>query len=88
MTLSAYFENLLARVEASEISNQGKDANGFFSPTRTLLLRHLQLLKDLHATPGARPMVKDAWKFVVEHLPPDWLVMPAELKSEMKKILA
>lgn len=87
MTLKAYFENLLAKVETSDISNQGKDKDGFFSPTRTLLVRHLNLLKDLHAKPGARAMVKDSWKFVVEHAPPEWLVLPADLKAEFKKIL-
>ena len=87
MTLQAYFENLLAKVESSEITNQGKDKDGFFSPTRTLLVRHLNLLKDLHAKPGARAMVKDSWKFVVEHVPPDWLVLPPELKAELKNIL-
>lgn len=75
------------KVEASDITNQGKDANGFFKPTRTLLLRHLQLLKDLHAKPGAKAMVKDSWKFVVAHVPPEWLVLEPKLKQELKTIL-
>jgi len=88
MTLKDYFENLAAKIEASDLSNQGKDKDGFFKPTRTLLVRHLTLLKDLHAKPGAKAMVKDSWKFVVEHAPPEWLVVPPELKDELKKILS
>lgn len=88
MSLGEYFAGLLAKVESSdEIQNNGKDQNGFYSPTRTLLIRHLNLLKDLHAKPGARAMVRDSWKFVVEHVPPEWLVLNAQQKAELKSIL-
>ena len=87
MALEAYFQNLRDRVESSEIGNNGTDENGFFSPTRTLLLRHLQLLKDLHAKPNAKSMVKASWKFVAEHLPPEWLVLNEADKNELKRIL-
>lgn len=85
--LKEYFEQLIAKVEASELSNQGKDKDGFFKPTRELVLRHLQLLKDLHAKPLAKPMVKDSWKFVVEHVPPELLVMTDAQKTALKEIL-
>lgn len=87
MSLSAYFESLIERLEKSDIGNAGKDANGFFKPTRTLLLRQLHLLKDLHANPMARPMVRDAWKNVVKELPPEWLTLTHDQKAELKKIL-
>ena len=88
MDLTAYFTALLKRVETSaEILNDGKDENGFYLPTRTLLLRHLNLLKDLHSKPAARPMVRDAWSFVVKHLPPDWLVMTDAQRAQMKRTL-
>ncbi len=86
--LKEYFETLIKRVEDSEITNQGKDKDGFFSPTRTVVLRHLHLLRDLHAKPLAKPMVKDAWKFVVEHVPPDLLVMNEAQKAELKNLLS
>lgn len=86
MALDLYFEKLIDRVN-KEISNQGKDENGFFKPTRDVLLRHLNLLKDLHAKPLAKPMVKGAWQYVSENLPPDWLVLTAEEKNQLKKIL-
>lgn len=86
--LGEYFAGLLARVEASnEILNNGKDADGFYKPTRALLIRHLNLLKDLHAKPGAKEMVKGSWTFVVENLPPDWLVLSPAEKAELKKVL-
>ena len=85
--LKAYFEQLIEKVEASQLSNQGKDKDGFFKPTRELVLRHLQLLKDLHEKPLARPMVKDSWKFVVEHVPPELLVMTEAQKTALKEIL-
>lgn len=85
--LKAYFEQLIKKVEASQVSNQGKDKDGFFKPTRELVLRHLQLLKDLHEKPLARPMVKDSWKFVVEHVPPELLVMTEAQKTALKEIL-
>jgi hypothetical protein len=86
--LKSYFEDLIAKVEASDLSNQGKDKDGFFKPTRELVLRHLQLLRDLHAKPLAKPMVKDAWKFVVEHVPPEMLVMNDEQKAAVKAMLS
>lgn len=87
--LKAYFDSLLARVESGEeIQNDGKDKDGFYKPTRTLLLRHLQMLRDLHAKPLAKPMLKDAWKFVVETVPPEWLVLSDEQKAELKKMLS
>ncbi|HMN70156.1 MAG TPA: hypothetical protein PKC28_16575 [Bdellovibrionales bacterium] len=88
MSLATYFENLLKRVEGSdEIQNDGKDKDGFYKPTRTLLVRHLNLLKDLHAKPAAKPMVKSSWSFVTENLPPDWLVLSKDEKEELKKVL-
>ncbi len=88
MSLDAYFTALIKRVEESdEISNQGKDKNGFYKPVRTILLRHLQLLKDLHAKPNAKSMVKASWEAVVEVLPPDWLVLTDAEKKEFQKIL-
>jgi hypothetical protein len=86
--LKSYFEDLIAKVEASDLSNQGKDKDGFFEPTRELVLRHLQLLRDLHAKPLAKPMVKDSWKFVVEHVPPEMLVMNDEQKAAVKAMLS
>ncbi len=89
MDLENYFQNLLRRVEESdEIDNQGKDKNGFYKPTRTILLRHLQLLKDLHGKPLAKEMVKSSWQAVVEILPPEWLIMTAEEKEALRKILS
>lgn len=88
MSLDHYFQSLIQKVESSDvIQNNGKDENGFFLPTRTVLLRHLQLLLDLHAKPRAKDRVKDSWKFVVEHMPPEWLVLEGPEKSELKKIL-
>lgn len=87
MGLADYFEKLIARVEASDIGNNGTDKNGFFLPTRAVLLRHLKLLKDLHAKPLARPMVKDSWRYVSDELPPEWLVLSADEKIELQTIL-
>ena len=88
MTLKDYFDSIIKRLEASDaVTNAGKDANGFYRPTRTILLRQLNVLKDLHNKPMARKMVQDAWKDVVKDLPPEWLVLPPELKAELKKIL-
>ena len=48
--LTAYFQNLLKKVEASpEISNAGKDKDGFYFPTRSALLQKLNMLKALNA---------------------------------------
>ena len=87
MSLEDYFTALIARVEASDIKNDGTDENGFYRPTRALLLRHLNLMKDLHKKPLARQMLKASWANIVEHVPPEWLVLSDEQKSELKKIL-
>lgn len=73
--------------QSDEIQNDGKDKNGFYKPTRTLVLRHLNLLKDLHAKPNAREMVRGAWASVVEILPPEWLALSETEKAELKKTL-
>ncbi|MBX3021479.1 MAG: hypothetical protein KF799_07345 [Bdellovibrionales bacterium] len=89
MSLEAYFTQLLERVESTDdVQNNGKNKDGFYLPTRTLLLRHLNLLKDLHAKPGAKAMLRDAWQFVVEHLPPEWLILNEKQKAEIKKMLS
>lgn len=89
MSLEAYFSALIKRVEESEeIGNNGKDKNGFYKPVRTILLRHLQLLKDLHTKPNAKNMVKASWASVVETLPPEWLVLGDAEKKELQKILS
>ena len=86
--LKDYFTRLITRVESSsEIHNGGKDDNGFYKPTKTVLLQKLNLLRDLHGKPLAKPMVKDAWKEVVNQLPPDWLVLSDSEKAELKKVL-
>lgn len=88
MSLDAYFGELIKKVEASEaITNQGKDAEGFYKPTRTILLRHLQMLKDLHEKPLAKPMLRSAWAYVVEQVPPEWLVLGDDDKAALKKML-
>ena len=88
MSLKNYFTELISKVENSEkISNGGKDDNGFYKPTKTVLLQNLNLLKDLHNKPGAKQMVQAAWKTVVKDLPPEWLILGAEEKLELKKIL-
>ncbi|MCC2678532.1 MAG: hypothetical protein K0R29_1108 [Pseudobdellovibrio sp.] len=89
MGLKKYFSDLIAKVEASEeITNAGKDENGFYKPTRTILLRNLNLLRDLHDKPRAKQMVKAAWQAVVKDLPPDWLVLDSENKNELSEILS
>ena len=85
--LEAYFQKLIERVEL-EITNQGKDENGFFKPTKAILLRHLNTLKDLHDKPLAKDMVKSSWQYVRENLPPEWLILTATEKAALKKILA
>ncbi len=88
MGLKDYFSSLLSKVEASaEITNAGKNEDGFYKPTRTVLIRHLNLLRDLHDKPMARQMVKDAWQEVVKELPPEWLIMNEQDKQDLKKIL-
>ena len=77
--LEAYFQKLIERVER-EISNQGKDENGFFKPTKTILVRHLNTLKDLHNKPLAKDIVKASWQSVSENLP---LTVQCTLKYEL-----
>ena len=88
--LSEYFQNLIDRVEAdpAAVTNAGKDKDGFYKPTRAILLAHLHKLKDLHDKPRARPMLKEAWSFVVAHLPPEWLVLTPAQKTALKEMLA
>lgn len=89
MSLRDYFSELIKKVEASEeISNAGKDDNGFYKPVKTILLRNLNMLKDLHDKPRAKEMVKTAWAAVVKELPPEWLVLSEENKKELKNILS
>ncbi|MEN0057971.1 MAG: hypothetical protein AAGB31_03990 [Bdellovibrio sp.] len=89
MSLEKFFTDLIERVETSEeISNAGTDKDGFYKPTKTILLRHLRLLKDLHAKPLAKQMVKSSWQEVVQILPPEWLVLESEDRAELKKILS
>lgn len=87
--LKGYFTRLIERVENSEeIHNGGTDENGFYKPTKTVLLQKLSLLRDLHAKPLARPMVKDAWREVVKLLPPEWLVLDVAAKAELLNIIS
>jgi hypothetical protein len=89
MALREYFDSLIKRVESSdEISNQGKDRDGFFFPTRSALLQKLNMLRDLYDRPAAKPMLKQAWAYVVEHVPSEWLVVEGEDQAELKKILS
>lgn len=86
--LRNYFNNLINRLENSdEITNAGKDENGFYKPKRTILLRHLQLLRDLHDKPLARSQVQAAWRSVVKELPPEWLILNEDEKRQLKLIL-
>ncbi len=87
MSLEKYFSELLRKVEESDLQNNGKDKNGFFEPTRALVVQRLNLLKDLHAKPAAKAMVQAAWEYVVEKLPPEWLVLSEPEKSELQRIL-
>lgn len=88
MSLDDYFAKLIKLVETSDlVTNQGTDRNGFYKPTRTIVLRHLQMLKDLHSKPLAKPMLKEAWRVVVENVPPELLVMNDEQKTAMKRLL-
>ncbi|MBO9666187.1 MAG: hypothetical protein J7501_05185 [Bdellovibrio sp.] len=90
MSLEQFFTDLIKKAEESDIvTNAGKDAEGFYKPTRTILFRHLNLLKDLHQKPLAKPMLKSSWAYVVEHLPSEWLVPSSkEDREELKKILS
>ncbi len=88
MSLKKYFTDLLSKVESSnEITNAGKDKSGFYKPKRTILIRHLNLLIDLHDKPLARPMVKKSWEAVSAEVPLEWLVLNDAEKAELKKIL-
>ena len=88
MSLINYFTNLIKMVEESDnISNAGKDKDGFYKPTRTILLRNLQLLKDLHNKPRAKDMVIVAWNAVVNEVPPEWLKLNPVEKKELFAIL-
>jgi hypothetical protein len=87
MSLENYFSSLINKVEKSDIQNNGKDKNGFFKPTRTVILQHLYLLKDLHAKPLAKSRVKNSWDYISEMLPPEWLVLGEKEKNELKIIL-
>jgi hypothetical protein len=88
MSLENYFSTLIQKVEASDIQNNGKDKNGFFEPTRAMLLQRLNLLKDLHGKPNAKAMVQAAWQYVTEHLPPEWLILKPDEKSELLNIIS
>lgn len=89
MLLTEYFKRLIEKVDSSsEITNAGKDEAGFFKPTRSLLLTHLNKLKDLHDKPRAKPMLKDSWKFVVENVPPEWLILNDQEKAALKEMLS
>lgn len=88
MSLTSYFQNLIERVQSSEeISNAGTDKDGFYKPTKTILLRHLNLLKDLHGKPLAKKMCQGSWDYVLEHVPPEWLIADADEKAALKKML-
>lgn len=87
MSLESYFSKLIEKVESSDISNQGKDENGFFKPRRVIILRHLGLLRDLHLKPLANAMVRESWAYIVSELPPDWLILTESEKHQLKKIL-
>lgn len=88
MSLDIYFKSLIKRVEESdEITNAGKDKDGFYKPTKTILLRHLNLLKDLHEKPLAKQMIKTSWAYVVENVPAEWLIPPEKDRETLRKIL-
>jgi hypothetical protein len=88
MSLKNYFSELIEKVESSnEITNAGKDRNGFYKPQRTIIIRHLSLLRDLYDKPRAKPMVINAWKEVVDQIPFEWLALNEPEKSELQKIL-
>lgn len=72
---------------ASWNSNAGKDKNEFYKPTRTVVLRNLNLLKDLHDKPRAKSMVRAAWQAVVEELAPEMLKMSPDQKKMLQKVL-
>lgn len=89
MSLEQYFINLINKVEESdEISNAGKDDNGFYKPRKTIVLRNLRLMLDLHKKPRAKEMVRVAWSAITRELPPEWLTLDENDKAELKQILA
>jgi transcriptional regulator CtsR len=86
--LTDYFLLLIEKVERSEeITNAGKDDSGFYKPTKTILLQKLNLLKDLHENVNAKPLVQAAWNYIVEELPPEWLILEQEQRILLKAIL-
>jgi hypothetical protein len=88
MSLKEYFTELIEKVENSEeIDNAGKDDNGFYKPRRTIVLRHLNLLRDLYDKPRAKEMVKASWDAVVKELPPEWLKLKHNDKMQLAEIL-
>ena len=91
MNLEEYFKSLIHRVENSDIQNNGMNKDGFYQPTRTVLLQKLNILKDLHSNAlkegPAKTMVRGAWKFVVDQVPAEWLILDSEQKLALKKIL-
>lgn len=88
MSLTNYFQRIIDKVETNTlISNAGKDTEGFYKPTKTILLRHLSILKDLHEKPLAKPMLRISWKYVTEEVPPEWLILDDYEKAALKKML-
>ena len=88
MSLEKYFLDLINKVEESDdVDNAGKDENGFYKPRKTIVLRNLRLMLDLHKKPRTKEMVRVAWSAVTRELPAEWLVLNDEDKSELKKIL-
>lgn len=86
--LTGYFQRLLDSVqESDEVSNGGKDKDGFYFPTRSALIQKLNMLKDLNANVRARPMLISAWDFVVENTPAELLAMNDEQKLALKAML-
>jgi hypothetical protein len=86
--LKDYFSRLIEKVESTdEISNAGKDENGFYKPKKTIVLRHLMMLRDLCDKPLAKPMLKQAWTAVTAELPPEWLILNEEEKRDLKAML-
>jgi hypothetical protein len=87
VSLREYFTLLIERVEASDITNQGKDENGFYKPTRKIILNHLTILRDLHDKPRAKEMIKASRRAIAQELPYEWLVLDVQQKNELAKIL-
>jgi hypothetical protein len=91
MNLDEYFKSLIHRVETSDIQNNGMNKDGFYQPTRSVLMQKLNILKDLHPNAlkagTAKTMVRASWQFVVDNVPAEWLVLDDEQKAALKKIL-